>query len=84
MLFSNSLAYADAGALFAVYPEPRGLGQRLAQLAKRRLADPASRPEIETLKNVRSAINVRVADHLGIWLDNDRKGSFDLILGERQ
>lgn len=83
LLFSSTLTYADTGALFAVYPEPRGLGRRLAQMAKQHLANPAAHPEIEPLQNVNAAINIRVADHLGIWLDGGQKRSFDLILGDR-
>lgn len=83
LLFSSTLTYADTGALFAVYPEPRGLGRRLAQMAKQHLANRAAHPEIEPLQNVNAAINMRVADHLGIWLDGDQKRSFDLILGDR-
>lgn len=79
-IFSNSLEHARYGALFALYPDPERLGQRLAELALDFVRNPNGfRSTIEPLREVRRALNLRVAQHLGIDLTLTLKDEFDLF-----
>lgn len=78
--FSNALEHARYGALFAVYPDVEQLGQHLAQLALDFLrARSGFHATIEPLREVRRALNLRVAHHLGINVTLTLKDEFDLV-----
>jgi putative ABC transport system substrate-binding protein len=78
VVFSNVLAHVRKGALFAHYPDPRPLGERLAQLAVR---EPSGPPRMRFLDDVKRASNVRVGAHLGPVVNNAQLGTFDIVLG---
>jgi putative ABC transport system substrate-binding protein len=61
VVFSSNLAHAKKGVLFALYPDNRGWGRELADLAYG-----AGAASIFPLKTLRSAINLRTASHLGV------------------
>jgi putative ABC transport system substrate-binding protein len=77
LVFSNVLAHVNKGALFAHYPDPRPIGERLARLA---LAT-NTRPAMRFLEDVKRAANVRVGSHLGPSVNNAQLAQFDLVLG---
>lgn len=77
LVFSNVLAHVNKGALFAYYPDPRAIGERLARLA---LAT-NGRPQMRFLKDVKRAANVRVGVHLGPAINNGQLAQSDLVLG---
>lgn len=77
VVFSNVLAHVSKGALFAHYPDPRPLGESLAQLAVR----PTGRPQMRFLEDVKRASNVRVGAHLGPAVNNARLATYDIVLG---
>ncbi|MFO1351548.1 MAG: hypothetical protein U1F68_13125 [Gammaproteobacteria bacterium] len=81
LVFSNNLAHAKLGVLFALFPDNRALGEKLAEMAERLAADPAARPGIEPLRTIKRALNLRVADHLDLALDRALERQFDLLLG---
>lgn len=66
-VFSNDLRHAGHGALFALYMDPEKLGQRLAEralaVARGAVTD---YPNIEPLREVKRALNLRFAHHLGV------------------
>lgn len=66
-VFSNDLRHARHGALFALYMDPEKLGQRLAEralaVARGAVTD---YPNIEPLRAVKRALNLRFAHHLGV------------------
>jgi putative ABC transport system substrate-binding protein len=79
-VFSNSLAHARLGALFALYPDNEALGRRLAEKAIDRLSTPRD-PTIEPLRDVKRAIHRRFAEHLGIDLGGPLRAHFDTVFG---
>lgn len=80
VLFSSSLNHVPKGVLFALYPDNVQLGRRLATLALNRVREPASSgaAAFSPLQDVRMAVNLRTATHLGLDLDTRRHG-FDLV-----
>lgn len=78
VVFSNVLAHVSKGALFAHYPDPRALGERLAQLAVTEQRGPVG---MSFLDDVKRAANVRVGAHLGPVVNNAQLATFDIVLG---
>ena len=83
VVFSNNLEHANRGVLFALYLDPEALGSRLATIAQELRDDPGAARRIEALRDVSSALNVRVGAHLGLSVGPAARRDFDLILGER-
>jgi len=77
VVFSNVLAHVSKGALFAHYPDPRLLGERLTRLALSK--DEVQ--QIQFLKDLKRAANVRVAAHLGPAVNSAQLATFDVVLG---
>lgn len=78
VVFSNVLAHVSKGALFAHYPDPRTLGERLGQLALNPQRGP---PGMRFLDDVKRASNLRVGAHLGPAVNNAQLATFDVVLG---
>ena len=78
-VFSNSLLHSKRGVLFALYPDNVALGRRLAELAAQALQTPQARSGIEVLRTVKRALNLRIAAHLGLTIDQDLERRFDLV-----
>jgi putative ABC transport system substrate-binding protein len=74
LVFSSNFANVRKGILFALYPDNKGWGRELADLAYA-----ASAPRIVPLKTLRSAINTRTASHLGLEVDARK---FDAVFPE--
>jgi putative ABC transport system substrate-binding protein len=81
VVFSNHPSHAERGVLFALFPDDFAMGQRLGDMARERLANPQAPPRIEPLRAVRRALNLRVANRLGISVDRATERTFDLIFG---
>ena len=79
-VFSGSLQHVRRGVLFALYPDNRQLGRRLAELALRVMADPRARPGIEPLRAIRRALSLRVASHLDLKVSQEMERQFDWVL----
>jgi len=79
-VFSGSLLHVKHGVLFALYPDNNRWGQRLAELALRVMDDPAARTDIELLRAVKRALNLRVAFHLNLAVTTEIERQFDLVL----
>jgi len=70
LVFSNSLAHVNRGALFALYPDHRAMGQRLVAVARLRIDNPSSDSAgLLPLRSLRLAVNSRTARHLGLKLN---------------
>jgi putative ABC transport system substrate-binding protein len=82
VVFSNSLLHAKMGVLFAVFPENHALGIALAEKALQ--AVEGRRPQkIEPLRTIKTAVNLRVSEHLGISIDPAMRREIDLFFGQR-
>ena len=79
IVFSNVLDHVNKGVLFAHYPDPRSLGERLARLA---LQGSSRAQQVFFDEAPRRAVNLRVARHLAGAVDVTRLPRFDLAVGE--
>jgi putative ABC transport system substrate-binding protein len=80
IVFSESLDDAQAGMLFAPYPDSEALGRRLGALALRLAAEPHQPLGIELLQDIKVAVNARVARHLGLSQSQEDLSRFDRVL----
>jgi putative ABC transport system substrate-binding protein len=78
-VFSTSLRHVAMGTVFALYPDTKALGRRLAQMALRLAENPKRHYGIEPLRDVAYALNLRLVAHLGLVIDHDTEQAFDLI-----
>lgn len=78
IVFSNVLDHVNKGVLFAHYPDPRSLGERLARMA----LQGSSAHQVFFDESPRRAVNLRVARHLAGAVDITRLPRFDLTVGE--
>ena len=74
------LDHAQAGALFAAYPDSRALGRRLGEMALKLAEHPGKPLSITPLRELKFALNVRVARHLGLVHGEDALDRFDRVL----
>lgn len=77
LVFSNTVEHVNQGALFAHYPDPKPMGERLARLA----LDRDAHRGVQFLEDVKRAANARVGAHLGPAVNNAQLSQFDLVLG---
>lgn len=81
-VFSSSFGHVRRGVLFALYPDNVELGKSLAGLALGILASGNQGGHgMMPLRDVRIAVNLRTAQHLGLDLSRQQRG-FDLVFPE--
>jgi len=81
-IFSSSFGHVRRGVLFALYPDNVELGKSLAGLALGILASGNHGGHgMMPLRDVRIAVNLRTAQHLGLDLSRQQHG-FDLVFPE--
>ena len=69
VVFSSNVAHVRRGALFSLYPDNVEIGRFLATAALASVQANGAVPRgIQALKQVRTAVNTRTADHLGLDL----------------
>jgi len=83
VVFSSNFSHVRRGALFSLYPDNVEMGRSLAALALAHLTsgDHAQRG-MQPLRDVRMAINVRTARHLGMSFTSQQLRGFDLVFPE--
>lgn len=77
VVFCSNPAHVKRGALFALYPDNKKMGNRLATLAMEAVKSGGSR--IFPAQDVFIAVNVRTADHLGLSKITRRPHDFDVV-----
>ena len=82
MLVSNKPGHAKRGVLFAFYPYNYGLGQQLVRLLEQLKTEP-QKPIVEPLKELKMAINLRTAAHLGMDFSPQQLKEFTLTFPSR-
>jgi putative tryptophan/tyrosine transport system substrate-binding protein len=80
LVFSSSPAHVRRGVLFSLYPDNQEMGRSLALLALEKAASAgANNASIIPLRQVRIAVNLRTAEHLGLQFGTRQQRSFDLV-----
>lgn len=80
-VFSSNFGHVKRGALFAMYPDNVELGRRLAVSALGLLAPGGEASGMMPLREVRIAVNLRTAKHVGA--DAGRVQEFDMTFPEQ-
>ena len=75
-VFSSNPSHVPRGVLFSLYPDNRAMGRTLAAMAVEEGNGAAS---IEPLGDLRVAVNLRTAEHLGLDLSSRQRREFDLV-----
>ncbi len=82
VVFSSNPLHVKRGALFAVYPSNKDMGESLGKLANQVLSNEA-KPGLQPLRDVLVAVNERTGNHLGLALTTEVKNNVDLLLPAR-
>ena len=83
VLIANNLAYVNRGMLFSLYPDNFALGRSLAQIANRVANGKYMGQNVRATENLKSAINIKTAQHLGLELNARELGEYNLIFPQR-
>lgn len=81
-IFSSSFLHVKKGVLFALYPNNVELGRNLGRLAASLLGGEPARRGVAPLREVRSAVNLRTASHIGLNIGAAQQRSFDFVFHE--
>jgi putative ABC transport system substrate-binding protein len=79
VIFSSNPAHAQRGALFSVYPDNVALGRRLADMAMTVERGGQRLPTVVPLRELKMAVNLRTADHLGLQFTPSQQKEFGLV-----
>lgn len=80
LVFSSNPAHVRRGALFALFPDNREMGRSLAEMTKSYLGgEEEMENHIVPLKDVQAAINVRTAEHVGLFISDEKRQKFSLV-----
>lgn len=82
VVFSSNPLHVKHGALFAVYPDNRKMGESLGNLANRILSNEVDNT-MSTLQDVLLAVNERTGNHLGLSLSSKVREEVNLLLPAR-
>ena len=80
--FSNNPIHAKKGTLFALFPDHRLMGIKLATIAVQQVGSNAENKLLPT-SNLKSAINKRTASHLGLSFSKSKLRQFDVVFPTR-
>jgi putative ABC transport system substrate-binding protein len=81
-VFSSSYLHVRKGALFALYPNNLDLGHTLGTDALNALAGEPLKRGMQPLHEVRTAINLRTASHIGLTISYQKQLNFDSVFPE--
>lgn len=77
VLFSSKPVHAKRGALFSTFPNHQELGRSLTLMVQGLLHKKAD-PEVRPLKELKLAVNLRTAAHLGFEYNTQQQKNFSL------
>lgn len=77
VLFSSKPAHAKRGALFSMFPDHYELGKQLAAMVQS-MFDTKQKQGVLPLQDMKLAVNLRTAAHLGFEYKNRQKDTFHL------
>ena len=78
VVFSNNPSHTRRGALFALFPDHKGMGSRLGKLMIQQ-SDAVAVPKVLPSQDLKISINERTASHLGFNIGQSQRSEFDLI-----
>lgn len=82
VVFSNKPSHVRQGVLFSLFPDHLGMGRRLARMATR-AARPGGGGGVEPLRDLKVAVNLRTASHLGMLYSARQRRDFALVFPGR-
>jgi len=83
VVFSDNPSHAEKGALFSLYPDHEGMGRRLANMALGMVQNGRTEPGVEPLRDLKIAVNLRTASHLGMLYTPGQERDFALVFPSR-
>lgn len=83
VVFSDNPSHAEKGALFSLYPDHEGMGRRLANMVLGMAQHGRLSPGVEPLRDLKIAINLRTASHLGMLYTPTQERDFALVFPSR-
>ncbi len=81
-IFSSNFMHVKKGALFALYPNNVELGRTLAHSALGILAGESRKRGVAPLRELHTAVNLRVASRIGLNLSYQQQRTFDFVFPE--
>ncbi|PLX81336.1 MAG: ABC transporter substrate-binding protein [Desulfuromonas sp.] len=82
LMFSSKPSHAQRGALFSMYPDYYGLGCSLARMARKTVENPKF-SEVLPLRDLKMAVNLRTAAHIGLRFSTRQQEDFKLVFPAR-
>lgn len=83
VVFSSNPNHVARGALFTLFPDNEGLGKQLGALINDLNANRKLEAAILPLRAVRTAVNLRTAEHLGLEIDPSNRDAVQLTFPTR-
>ena len=83
VVFSNNPSHVRKGVLFSLFPDHQSMGQRLAGMALKAVRSPDGKREVLPLRDLKLAVNLRTASHLGLSYSSAMQRDFALIFPSR-
>ncbi|UAA40274.1 hypothetical protein KIH87_08035 [Paraneptunicella aestuarii] len=81
VLFSSKPAHAKRGVLFSLFPDHYQLGRDLVKMVTK-MHDSKQSAGVHPIRNLKLAVNLRTAAHLGFDYKNKQKNQFHLTFPE--
>jgi len=82
VIFSNNPLHAKKGTLFALFPDHKLVGKKLASIAVEQVKENAEYELLPT-SNLKLAVNRRTASHLGLNFSKSEERQFDIVFPAR-
>ena len=82
VIFSNNPLHTKKGALFALFPDHKLVGKKLASIAVEQITANGQYKLFPTI-NLKLAVNRRTASHLGLNFTKSEQRQFDIVFPAR-
>ncbi len=79
VVFSSGPDMAQRGALFSFYPDYKAIGYHVAELLEDAPVSKLDTNAIRPTSDIKLAVNLRTAQHLGLEFNNDVKAKIEVV-----
>ncbi len=79
-IFSSGVSQVGRGALFGLYPDSYAMGEYVGQVAQKLLKNQKIEEPVQPLRQLKSAINIKSMQHIGLQIDQETLNSFTVVL----